>query len=289
MGNKRECWIFWCLYVNLDEHTCLGRFVWLCFQSFENIHQSLRKQTVGVSWIAYDSQYFSNENRLIQSGIAATSKALQGYKLATGTGSRKQVLNVKFPKAFSSIPHILLGLSQFEFENSNKQRDMRIACAANNITKYGFDIEVRLIFFRKISEFIHLLTFFFVCLFFSNLKFDTWNNTWIYGVSCNWLAFEASFGTSPTSSIRMLTNKQPFKKDHPDFRLYDGTGSRQIRRTIPFSPNFHSTPHVITTQYMIDIIAQEKKNSKNQKNSKKSKKSNGREIIFLKQINKINK
>jgi len=102
-----------------------------------------------------------------------------------------------------------------------------LACAPNNIRKDGFDIE-----------------------------FDTWSDTLVHGASCYWIAFEGSFATSPISPIRMLTNKQPFKKDNPDYQLYTGTGSRSIRRKIPFSPNFHTIPNVIISQYMIDVIAE---------------------------------
>lgn len=164
----------------------------------------------------------------MHSGTSTVKQQLTAhYTLHKGHGDRKVSTNVVFDKPFASAPPIIfVSLSQLDIDNGNKKRDARLSCTATNITKEGFTID-----------------------------FDTWNDTWIYSAACSWFAFDQSMSNSPSSKIRIETNKQPYKKDHGDFTLLKGKGSRQVSRKVTFSPTFKGIPTVLEGEYMIDLIS----------------------------------
>jgi len=83
----------------------------------------------------------------------------EGWNLNAGSGSRVQMVFVKFPKAFAKDPMVMVSLTSYDGA-PGKDGNVRVAVKAEQVTREGFTVKIM-----------------------------TWGDSRVAGVEGNWFAF----------------------------------------------------------------------------------------------------
>ncbi len=102
------------------------------------------------------SAFVKAEDDTIESGKFNVNKNTSGFNLAQGDGPREFTMEVKFAKQFSSKPEILLSVTSID---ANNKANVRYKIETSFVSEQGFII-----------------------------KFSTWDDSKIYGMSGQWMA-----------------------------------------------------------------------------------------------------
>lgn len=80
------------------------------------------------------------KSQMIQSGRVLGNRGSPNWSLHEGTGRRKHLIQVKFPKPFETVPTVQAQLSTLDARSQD--RGIRIDVKAKNISRTGFDFVV---------------------------------------------------------------------------------------------------------------------------------------------------
>lgn len=134
----------------------------------------------------------SDDKMKIESGTLVVSAADQiAQHLRDGEGPRQTRMRIAFPTPYSFAPFVHLGISSWDVQNYD---DVRVRAEAQNIDRYGFDVQV-----------------------------STWKNAKVDSIAIDWIAYGKSLAakglvrsgrlhaTNPTSFERKIQFPVEFK------------------------------------------------------------------------------